>query len=111
MILWFLVLGKTESKLYAAYVFHAEEHDFGNDCAEVAPDRRVDEDDHDDEARHAYPAVIFPDIVGQESEKQMRTVKRRNRQKVEKAEHDAHASHRDNEILEINPRLLLRNES
>ena len=108
--MWFLVLGKMESELYAADVFHAYEHDFGDYHSEVAPDRCVDEDYHDDEAHHADLSVIFPEIFRKEIEEKVRAVQGRNGEKVEKEEHDAHSRHRHDEVLEEKPGLLFRNK-
>ena len=106
--MWFLVLGKTASELYAAYVFHAQKHDFGNDGAEITPDGSVDEDDHDDEAHHADLAVVFPKVLGKEIEKKVRTVQGWDGKEIEKAEHDAHGRHRQDEVLEEKTGLLFR---
>ena len=98
------------SELYAAYVSHAQKHDFRNEGAEVTPDGCVDQDDHDDEAHHADFAVVFPEVLGKEIEKKVRTVQGRNWKKIEKAEHDAHGRHRQDEVLEEKLGLLFWNK-
>ena len=85
----------------------AEEEDLLDDHSEVTPDRCVNEDDHDDEARHADLAVVLSEILREEAEKEVRAVQGRDGKKVEDAEHDAHGRHGENEVLEEEMGLLL----
>ena len=85
----------------------AEEKDLLYDRSEVAPDGRIDENDHDDEAYEAYFAVVLPEALREEAEEEMRAVERRDGKEVEDAEHDAHRRHGEDKVLEEELGLVL----